>query len=440
MNPLLPNDSSASRRQFLQTSSVALAGTALAGGLSIARAAHPLGDDEIKIGLIGCGGRGKGAAEDALRAPGKVRLVAMGDVFPDRMEDALGYLNSRVGDRVDVPKERQFIGFDAYEKVLASDVNYIILATPPGFRPIHFEAAINANKNVFMEKPVAVDAPGIRRVLAAGEKAKEKGLGVGVGLQRRHHPGYIETVKRIQDGEIGDVICTRVYWNTGPLWVRNRQPDDTEMKFQVRNWYYFNWLCGDHIVEQHIHNIDVSNWLKGMVPVEAQGQGGRQVRTGNAYGQIFDHHMVEFTYPDGTKMFSQCRQIADCWPDQSEHAHGTAGSADVKMHRFFGPDGKPTWRYRGPRVPEYQQEHADLQASIRQGEPLNETEIGATSTMTAILGRMATYSGKIIKWDDAIASDIDLSPKHYAWDADPPVMPDERGSYPVAVPGETRVV
>ncbi|MEX2172569.1 MAG: Gfo/Idh/MocA family oxidoreductase [Pirellulales bacterium] len=428
------------RRRFLQTSSVAVAGATLASGLNIARAAHPLGDDEIKIGLIGCGGRGTGAAEDALKAPGKSKLVAMGDAFPEFLGECHKRLSKQFGDRCDVPKDRQFTGLDAYEKVLASDANYIILATPPGFRPIHFEAAINAGKHVFMEKPVAVDAPGIRRVLAAGEMAKEKGLGVGVGLQRHHDPAYIEAIKRIQDGEIGNVICTRVYWNGPGLWIRNREPDDTEMKYQVRNWYYFNWLCGDHIVEQHIHNMDVSNWLKGMVPIEAQGQGGREVRRSKACGQIFDHHFVEFTYPDGTKMISQCRHIPDCWSSVSEHAHGTAGTADVSKQEFFAPDGKLAWKYRGPTAGPYQQEHVDLQASIRKGEPINETEFGATSTMTAILGRMATYGGKVVKWDDAIASDIDLSPKVYAWDAEAPVLPDADGNYPIAVPGVTRVV
>jgi predicted dehydrogenase len=288
-----------------------------------------------------------------------------------------------------------------------------------------------------------VDAPGIRRVLAAGEMAKEKGLGVGVGLQRRHDPAYIETIKRIQDGEIGNVICTRVYWNQHELWVKNREPEYTEMKYQLRNWYYFNWLCGDHIVEQHIHNIDVSNWLKGMHPIDAQGQGGRQVRTGRGYGQIFDHHLVEFTYPDGSKMFSQCRQIPGAWTAVNERAHGSAGSCtmgDREDKVFYSTDGKPSWTYRGPSAAPYQQEHIDLMASIRKGEPYNETEIGATSTMTAILGRMATYSGKLIKWDDAIASEIDLSPASYAWDADPPVMPDSEGRYPVAVPGVTKVV
>lgn len=428
------------RRQFLQTSTVAVAGATLASGLSIARAAHPFGDEEIRIGLIGCGGRGTGAGEDALKAPGKSRIVAMGDAFQDRLDDCHKYLTGKMGDRIDVPKDRQFVGLDAYQKVLASDVDLVILATPPGFRPQQFEAAIDAGKHVFMEKPVAVDAPGIRRVLAAGEKAKEKGLGVGVGLQRRHDPAYIEAIKRIQDGEIGNVLCTRVYWNGSGLWIRDRKPDDTEMKYQVRNWYYFNWLCGDHIVEQHIHNLDVSNWLKGMVPAEAQGMGGREVRTSKACGQIFDHHFVEYTYPDGTKMFSQCRHIPDCWSSVSEHAHGTNGLADVSEQRFYAHDGKTLWKYRGPTAGPYQQEHADLQASIRKGEPINETEHGATSTMTAILGRMATYGGKVVKWDEAIVSDIDLAPKVYAWDAPAPVMPDAEGNYPIAVPGVTRVV
>lgn len=428
------------RRQFMASTSIAAAGIAL-GASKIVGAAHPFGDETIRIGLIGCGGRGTQAVTQALRTSDKVKLVAVGDAFRNRLD---GCLNDRsvqeLSSQIDIPEERKFVGFDAYQKVIDSDVDLVILATPPGFRPIHFEAAVKADKHVFMEKPVAVDGPGIRRVLAAAELSKAKGLGVGVGLQRRHDPLYIEAIQRIQDGELGDIPLTRVYWNGAGVWVMPRKDDETEMTYQMRNWYYFNWLCGDHIVEQHIHNLDVSNWLKDMLPTQAQGMGGREVRTGNDYGQIFDHHMVEFTYPDGSTMLSCCRHIGGCWSQVAEYADGTKGTSQVGSGRFAGRDGKPTWRYKGPRVNPYQQEHDDLFASIRSGSPINEAEYGATSTMTAILGRMATYSGKVVTWKEATESQIDLSPAEYSWDATPPVVPDSNGNYPVPVPGKTVVV
>ncbi|QDU57696.1 Gfo/Idh/MocA family protein [Aeoliella mucimassa] len=434
------NDAGHDRRTFLASSSLAAAGLAL-GANGIVNAAHPFGDDVIKIGLVGCGGRGTQAAGQALSTGENVKLVAMGDAFSDRLE---GSLNSRNiqdhGDKVDVPEERRFVGFDAYQKVIDSDIDLVILTTPPGFRPIHFEAAVKAGKHVFMEKPVAVDGPGIRKVLEAAKVSKEKGLGVGVGLQRRHDPTYINTVQQIQDGAIGEVGLTRVYWNGGGVWMIPRKPEQTEMEYQMRNWYYFNWICGDHIVEQHIHNLDVGNWVKGMLPEKAQGMGGRQVRTGKEYGQIFDHHMVEYTYPDGSTMLSCCRHIPGCWSQVTEYAHGTNGTTEVGRGVLVGKDGEQLYRYKGKRVNPYQQEHDDLFASIRSGNPLNEAEYGAHSTMTAILGRMVTYSGKVITWEEAMNSSVDLSPKEYAWDATPPVVPDEEGRYPIPEPGKTQVV
>lgn len=442
-----PSTKGSDRRQFLTTSSAALTAATLAS-TGIASSAHPFGDETIRIGLVGCGGRGTQAVAQALSTSDKVKLVAVGDAFRDRIDgDAEGVLKDRNvlkhSDKIDVPEERRFVGFDAYQQVIDSDLDLVILTTPPGFRPIHFEAAVNAGKHVFMEKPVAVDAPGIRRVLAAAEIAKAKKLGVGVGLQRRHDPLYIETIKRIQDGELGDVPLTRVYWNGGGVWTKPRLPEQTEMEYQMRNWYYFNWICGDHIVEQHIHNLDVSNWAKDMLPAKAQGMGGREVRTSKEHGQIFDHHMVEFTYPDGSTMLSACRHIPGCWSQVAEYADGTKGVSrigDGVFKKSHEKRGEVLWKYKGKRVNPYQQEHDDLFASIRAGEPINEAEYGATSTMTAILGRMATYSGKVIGWDEAINSNISLAPAEYAWDATPPVVPDDSGVYPVPVPGSTKVV
>ncbi|MEX0936974.1 MAG: Gfo/Idh/MocA family oxidoreductase [Pirellulales bacterium] len=428
-----------SRRQFIKTSSALVAGGTFASSLSIARSAHAQGSAEIKVALVGCGGRGTGAASQALSTEGDVKLVAMADAFQDQVESCYNRLkeNRRMADRIDVPEERRFSGFDAYQKAIDSGIDLVILATPPGFRPIHFDAAVKANKHVFMEKPVAVDAPGVRQVLATAKEAKQKNLGVGVGLQRHHQQAYIETIDRLQNGAIGDILLTRVYWNGAGVWVRPRKPDQTEMEYQMRNWYYFNWLCGDHICEQHIHNLDVSNWLKGGPPVSANGMGGREVRTGKEYGEIFDHHFVEFTYEDGSKMMSQCRHIPGCWNSVSEHAHGTKGTANISGGRIEGED---SWRFRGQSPNPYQVEHDDLFASIRNGTPLNEAEYGATSTMTSILGRMATYSGQEISWDDAINSEISLAPEKYAFDATAPVLPDDNGFYPVPVPGETKVI
>ena len=423
-----------SRRQFMKKS--LLAGGALAGGLSLARSAHAAGDDVIKIALVGCGGRGTGAASQALSTSGNVKLVAVGDAFRDRLDGCLSNLR-KYADRIDVPEERKFVGFDAYKQALEADIDMIILATPPGFRPLHFAAAVAANKHVFMEKPVVVDAPGVRAVLATAEEAKKKNLAVGVGLQRHHEAKYLETMKRLHDGAIGDIVLSRVYWNGDGVWVRPRQPEQTEMEYQMRNWYYFNWLCGDHICEQHIHNLDVGNWLKNAHPVEAQGMGGRQVRTGMDFGEIYDHHAVEFTFADGSKMMSQCRHIPKCWSSVSEFAHGTKGTAAVSNASI---QGENKWHYSGPTPNPYQVEHDDLFASIRSGNPINEAVNGAHSSMTSILGRMATYSGQIIKWDDALNSQLSLAPASYDFAASPPSVPDADGRYPIAIPGVTKVI
>lgn len=435
MNTIKDLKAGVTRRDFLQTSSIA-AGGAVLGSLSLDRAVHAQGNDQLKLSLIGCGGRGSGAASQALQT-GNVKLVAMADAFSDRLESSYQQLRKQAEDQVDVPAERRFVGFDAYKQAIdLADV--VILATPPGFRPIHFEEAIKQNKHVFMEKPVAVDAAGVRQVLAAAEEAKKKNLKVGVGLQRHHQAGYIETMQRLHDGAIGDITAARCYWNGGGVWVRPRKPGMTEMEYQMRNWYYFVWLCGDHIVEQHIHNLDVINWAKNDYPIRCQGMGGRQVRTGKEYGEIFDHHAVEFEYQDGSRMFSQCRHIRGCWNSVSEHVIGTKGNCDVSGHRITGPN---RWHFDrdGARNP-YQQEHDDLFAAIRNDKPYNEAFNGAMSSLTAIMGRLATYSGKMIEREDVLASNFSLRPESYAWDAEPPTMPNEDGFYPIPVPGTTEIV
>ena len=442
--------SSASRREFLKTSSLLVAGGAVVGGsLSLARAAHAFGSDTIKIGLIGCGGRGTGAATQALNTMkkedispnGEVKLVAMADAFADRLQGAYRAIKSQHPQHVDVPKDRQFSGFDGYKGVLASDCDLVILATPPGFRPLHFEAAVNAGKHVFAEKPVATDVPGVKRFLAANEVAKSKNLAVAVGLQRHHEKQYIECVQRIWDGAIGDIVATRVYWNGAGVWVRPRQEGQSELEYQMRNWYYFNWLCGDHICEQHIHNLDVSNWLLQSYPVDCNAMGGREVRDGAEFGEIYDHFFCEYTYANGVKMFSQCRHIPGCWNNVSEHVHGTKGYADVSG-KIYNAKGELTWSYGRGGGNGHQDEHYDLFAELRRGNIPNEGDFGAKSTMTSILGRLAAYSGKVVTWEEAMKSEIALAnfDNLHSFEDAAPIMPNEQGRYAIAVPGQSKVV
>jgi myo-inositol 2-dehydrogenase/D-chiro-inositol 1-dehydrogenase len=430
------------RREFLKTSTAAVVGGAMAAGLGAIPAVHAAGSEVIKIGLIGCGGRGTGAAEDAATAAPDVKLVAVGDVFKDRIDTCLEHLKKAVADKVDVPEERQFVGLDAYEKVIASDVNYIILATPPGFRPQHLKAAVAAGKHIFAEKPLAVDGPGIRACFEVYEEAKKKGLAIGVGTQRHHQAGYIATIGQIHAGAIGEIVAARAYWNQGPIWVYPRQAGWTDLEWQLRNWYYFTWLSGDHIVEQHIHNLDVVNWAVKSHPVRAVGLGGRQVRTAPEYGHIYDHFAVDYEYENGTHMMSMCRQMPNCQNDVSEALHGTKGFCQVNRYTISG--AKP-WKYSSrpsesvPHVSEkekedrpYVQEHSDLIASIRAGKPINELKECVESTLTAIMGRMATYTGKLVTWEEALNSEESLVPASLEWNMSLPVPP-------VAMPGQTEL-
>ena len=404
-------------------------------------------DDSIKIALIGCGGRGTGAALQALQSKQNVKLVAMADAFRDRLDSCYKNITSEdlsdagtkgsVKTMVDVPEERKFVGFDAYLKAIPlADV--VILATPPGFRPIHFEEAVNQGKHIFMEKPVATDPEGVKKVLAAAAIAKTKKLNVVVGLQRHYQNSYRELYKR--KDLIGDITSAQAWWNNDGVWVNPRKPEQTEMEYQMRNWYYFNWLCGDHITEQHIHNIDVINWFKGAYPIKAQGFGGREVRKGKDHGEIFDHHFVEFHYADGSILNSQCRHIPKTSAKVDELIIGTkgkifCGAANIRDH-------KGTVLYQFDRKQEndpYQNEHVELFAAIAKGEyKFADAENGAKSTMTSILGRMATYSGQVVEWDKALNSGLNLQPEKYAWDAMPKTLPDENGKYRIAVPGVTK--
>jgi predicted dehydrogenase len=438
-----------SRREFVKNSAV-LSGALLSAPLIANDVFHNSVDDTIKIAVIGCGGRGTGAAMQALSTNYKVKLVAMADAFRDNLDKCYNSLTAddisdwsggkgSVKDKIDVPEERKFTGFDAYIKATAlADV--VILCAPPGFRPLHFKEAVDKGKHVFMEKPLAVDPTGVRSVLEAAEVAKKKKLNVVVGLQRHYQNSYRALYEN--KNLIGDITSGQVWWNNDGVWVRKRQPGQTEMEYQMRNWYYFNWLCGDHINEQHIHNIDVMNWFKGMYPVKAQGMGGREVRKGKDHGEIFDHHYVEFHYADGSVMNSQCRHIPNTMSKVDELLVGTkgkiyCGEAAIKDHT-----GKVLFQFDKKKENNpYQTEHDELFEAISKGEyKFSDTENGAKSTMTAILGRMATYSGKMVEWDKALNSKMDLSPATYAWDALPQVLPGEDGFYPYAIPGVTKQV
>lgn len=440
-----------SRRDFLQRTTAVVGGAmALPAVLPSNASAYYGVDDVIRVGLIGCGGRGTGAAFQALSTAQNVQLVAMADAFRDQVDSCYDNLTkdsteadaAKVRERVQVPEEHKFTGFDGYKEVIPL-VDVVILTTPPGFRPIHFEAAVAAGKQIFMEKPVATDGPGIRRVLAAAEEAKRKQLNVVVGLQRRYQTEYLEWVSRLHAGMIGDLVLARVYWNSSGVWVRDRASLEetagrklTEMEYQMRNWYYFNWLCGDHITEQHIHNLDVGNWVMQGYPVRANGQGGREVRTGLDHGQIFDHHVVEFEYENGGRMMSQCRHIQGCMNRVSEGFHGTNGSAP-RPGSIVSASGHDLFRHNAKNDPNpYQVEHDELFAAVAAGEyKYADAENGAYATLTSILGRMATYSGKEVTWEEALNSEENLMPDVFAFDADPPVMPDADGRYPVPVPG-----
>ena len=443
-NKRAPKKTSASplsRRDFLAASAIASA-AAISGGCASANRKPWLGPfahesinvtQPVRVGLIGCGGRGTGATRNCVESSEKIEIVAMGDLFKDRLDSHRAELVKNCGPAMKVIDEQCFVGFDAFKHVLACDLDLVILATPPHFRPEHLEAAIAAGKNVFMEKPVAVDPVGIRRVIAASEVAEQKGLAIVSGTQRRHDPVYVETMRRIHDGAIGELTGGQCYWNQEGLWVKPRQPGWSDMEWQCRNWLYFTWLSGDHIVEQHVHNLDVINWAMGGPPVKCVGMGGRQARTEPKYGNIFDHFAIEYEYANGVRTLSMCRQTPHASTRVSEHLVGSRGTANPhgvidgrKQYKFEYPEGvKP--------VNPYVQEHADLIASIRLGKPLNEGRRVAESTLTAIMGRISAYTGREVSWNWVRnASKLDLRPAAYALgDIETPT---------VAIPGQTKLV
>jgi len=429
----------ASRRDFLKNTAAAGA-AAVAAHLSLASAARAAGDDVIKVGLVGCGGRGTGAGENVLQSAKGVKIVALGDAFANRLNGCRRRLEDiakndekikELGNSVEV-EGRCFTGLDAFEHVLKTDANYIILATPPGFRPTHLQAAVAAGKNIFTEKPVGTDTAGIRKVFDAYEEAKKKNLAIVAGTQRRHQKGYLETIKQIHDGAIGEILGGHCHWNQGILWAHAREPGWSDLEYQMRNWYNFVWLCGDHIVEQHVHNIDVMNWALGSHPVKALGMGFR-TRTDPKYGHIYDFFSTGFEYPNGVTVLSTCRQISNCANSISETVRGTKGSSQIDRYTINGKPAATRGR-RGGETNPYVQEHTDLIASIRKGQPLNELKQVAESTLTAIMGRMSAYTGKEVTWDFVTnKSRENLMPEKLSFEM-------SLSTPPVAVPGKTPLV
>lgn len=438
-----------SRRSFL-CSSAAVGGAVLA----IHRSAHAAGSDTLKVGLVGCGDRGSGAAANAMNADRGVKLVAMADAFDDRLQGSLTRLKRLMPDQVDVDRSRCFVGFDSYKPLIASGVDVVLLASPPHFRPAHLKACVEAGKHVFAEKPVGVDATGVRSVRASCELARQKKLNVVSGLCWRYDTVIRETMKRVHDGAIGRIVAVQTTRNLGYLWHRPRTPEWTEMEFQMRNWYYFTWLSGDHNLEQQIHGIDKCSWaLRDEPPVRAWGLSGRQVRTDPKYGDIFDHHAVVYEYAGGARMYAFARQQPGCFNDYSEILLGTKGRCELQKGRI---EGETNWSYgsqagdlsghsggklrKGSLRPMHQIEHDELFAAIRAGRCINNGDYMCQSTLIGILGRTVGYTGQAVTWEQMNQSQQDLSPKRYAFDAEPPTLRGADGKYPVAIPGMTKFV
>lgn len=427
---------STSRRSFLKTS--AIAGGALAVDLSVLANAHAQqNNDTIRVGLVGCGGRGSGAIEQCLRADPGARLVAVADTFRAKANTCLTRLrnNAALREKVDVPNDRIFVGLEAYQQVI-QNCDLVLLATPPGFRPAHIRAVVAARKHLFTEKPVAVDGPGVRAVLAAHEEADRNNLTVVAGTQRRYQTGYLQAMQRVHDGAIGTITSGRCYWNMGGLWHAAREEGMTDVEWQIKNWLYFTWLSGDHIVEQHVHNLDVCNWAINAHPVRCTGMGGRQVRTGAEFGHIFDHFAVDYEYPNNVHVFSMCRQTVGAASNISESVTGTRGSCNTSASaRQYHITGERAWTLpRNDDNEPYQAEHVALFESIRgrRRQRINDLRQVAESTLTAIMGRMSAYTGQVVTWEQALNSQQNLVPERLTWDMSMPVPP-------VAVPGRTQL-
>ena len=417
------------RRSFLK----AAAGATALGTLIVPKSVHAGAGETLRVGLVGCGGRGNSAAIDALKADPHAQLVAVADTFADRAADGLALIkgDASIADRVVVQPDRVFTGFDGYKQLIDSGVDVVLLATPPHFRPEHLRYAVAAGKHTFVEKPVAVDAPGVKSVMDSCRQAQEKGLAVVSGLCWRYHLGMRETIRRIlEDKAIGDIVAIESSYNAGGLWHRGDKPEWSRMEYQIRNWLYHTWLSGDHILEQAVHSLDKTAWLLGDVqPVQATALGGRQQRIDPMYGNVYDHFTVFYEYPGGQRVYFTCRQQDNCSTRIEELVHGTQGRAELVREQLMDLAGKRIWKYRGPKPSFYQQEHDELFAGIRKGEPINNGHYMCNSTMIGLLGRMAAYTGQTVTWDQCEGSIERLGPTEYAW-GDAPVQA-------VAIPGKT---
>ena len=417
-----------SRRNFLKVSAATTAGLMATGNF-----AYAAGSDALRVGLVGCGGRGTGAARDAVVGAENVQVVAMADLFEDRLDRSMEGLRQEIGDAFQVDRTNRFVGFDAYKGVMASDVDIVILATPPGFRPVQFDAAVEAGKHVFMEKPVSVDVAGSQMIMESGRKAAEKGQSVVAGTLYRRQPSFMEAVRRIHDGMIGEVVAAQEYYMTGPIWLHPRKPGMSDMEWQCRNWYYFTWLSGDHIVEQFVHNLDVINWVFQAHPESCIAMGGRIERVDPSYGHIYDHFSVEYVYPGGVRVEAKCRQFVEGTRRVTNRIVGTKGTAELhpRRSRLVGHDGTTLYEMLEPGLNAYVQEHTDLINAIRTNTPINEAQQIADSTLTAVLGRESAYTGQELTWEALMSSGLDLVPRDLAF-----------GSMPfpsVAVPGRTQL-
>ncbi len=428
-----PNVPRSTRREFLKTSAV-LATGALAAQFPVERGAHAAGSGTIKVGLVGCGGRGTGAAVNAMNAGKDIQLVAMADVFRDRLELSRRQLKAGRPDQVAVNDNQCFVGFDAYEDLIQSGVDVVLLAAASHFHPVMLKACVDAGKHVFCEKPHGIDVPGLKVSMAASEEAKNKGLSIVSGLCWRYDPGVRETMKRVLDGAIGEIVAIQETYVTQPYIVRERQPEWTEMEYQMRNWYHFNWLSGDQTAQQLIHSLDKASWALGdKPPIKAWGMGGRQVCLDPKYGDQFDHQAVVFEYPNGVRVFGLTRDMPDCYDDTSDFIMGTKGWCDLLDYRI---DGEKPWHYEAPKGNMYDVEHQELFDSLRSGKPINDGHYMCLSTMLAIVAQMASYSGQTVLWEKAMESKRSFALPCYGWDVEPPVKPEATGIYPTAMPGK----
>lgn len=431
--------SSVSRRTFLHRAAVL--GAATGGALSLARSVHAAGSGVIKVGLIGCGGRGSGAAANAMNAGNDIRLVAMGDVLQERIDTARPLLKEKYPEQFVVDDAHAFVGFDAYQKVIDSGVDAVAIACTSHFHPVFLKAAVDAGKHVFVEKPAAVDPTGVRLALAAGEAAKEKGLSLVSGFCWRYDDGVCETIKRIRDGAIGDVVAVQATRLGGPYVLRERRPEWNEMQYQFQNWYHFNWLSGSDPVQNLVHQIDNASWVLGdAAPATAWGLGGRQVCTDpDRYGDELDQHAIVYEYPDGKRVYAHGRHIPNCFNQAAVIALGTKGRAFMPSRPHI--EGENPWQYRAPETPVSMTdaEHKVLFQSIRDGKPVNDGQRMCHTSMLSIMGEMVCCTGKQMTWEQVMNSPLNYALPRYGWDVEPPVKPGPDGHYPAVLPGITEL-